>query len=74
MSEISKLTAKTFREKFKTDEIEHPHTTYGAIEYFFDSLRKKKSIESIIIKDHEFLINAGRKKAISLNFLTWKCK
>lgn len=74
MSEISKLNAKSLRKKFKSDEIKHPHTTYGAIEIFFDSLRKKSSIESIVIKNHEFLIDAGRKKAMSLNFVTWKCE
>lgn len=74
MSENIKLNAKTFREKFISDELESPHTTYGAIEIFLDNLRKKSGISSIVIKNHEFLIDSRRKKAISLNFVTWKCK
>lgn len=67
------MNSKTFSEKFKRDESEHKHTTYGAIEIFFDYLRTKKSITSIVIKNHEFLIDSGRKKAVALNFVTWKC-
>lgn len=68
------MNSKTFSEKFKKDDSEHTHATYGAIEIFFDSLRTKKSIASDVIKNHEFLINSGRKKALALNFVTWKCK
>lgn len=74
MTETTKLNAQTFRDKFKRDEMENTHTTYSAIEIFFDNLRNKSSVTSDVIKNHEFLIDSGRKKAISLNFVTWKCE
>lgn len=68
------MNAKKFKVKFQSDEKEHTHSTYGAIEIFLDELRTKASIESIVIKNHEFLIDSARKKGLALSFVTWKCE
>lgn len=64
MTETTKLNAQTFRAKLKRDEMENTHTTYSAIEIFFDILRNKSSVTSDVIKNHEFLIDSGRKKLL----------
>lgn len=67
------MNSKCFFDKYKNEQESHQFHTYGAIENVFDYLRQKKSIESIYIKGHEFLIDSNRKKALSLSLVTWKC-
>lgn len=51
------MNSKLFFEKFKNEQESHQFNTYGAIENVFDYLRTKKRIQSIYIKNHEFLID-----------------